>query len=97
MVLNNENGNNRMKDEDFFTSYLFRIATGFPTIHISGMSIRLQSRNYFIQGPKEGEWDTTDKHITIHLVKEPEHFDLLNKYYYFRGVALKKWYRLRKL
>lgn len=91
-----EGGNNRMLDEDFFTSYLFRVATGFPTIHISGMSIRLQARNYLIQGPHEGEWDTTAKHVTIHLVKEPEHFDLLNKYYYFRGIALKKWYRLRK-
>jgi len=94
-VILDELGQNRMLDEDFFTSYVFRTATGYPTIHISGMSIRLQARNYLIQGPHEGEWDTTDHHITIHLVKEPEQFDILNKYYYKRGIALKKWYRLR--
>lgn len=86
--------NDRMLDEDFFTSYVFRVATGYPTIHISGMSIRLQARNYLILGPHEGEWDTTNKHITIHLVKEPDQFDLLDTYYYYRGIALKKWYRL---
>merc|ERR1712151_1160442 len=83
---------NRMMDEDFFISHIFHEATCLPTIHVSGMSIRLYARDYEIRGPKEPEWDNTDYHVTIHLVKDAENFDMLDKFYYDKDGNLKKEY-----
>merc|ERR1712151_281888 len=85
---------NRMMGEDFFISHVFHEATCLPTIHVSGMSIRLKARDYEILGPIEAEWDKTKDHITIHLIKEPGNFDMLNKFYYEKNGPLQKKYRL---
>lgn len=83
---------NRMLDEDFFTSYVFQRATGYPTIHISGVSIRLFSRDYIIRGPREEEWDETENHITIHLAKTPSDFEMLEDFYYDEQGKLRQNY-----
>jgi len=82
----------RLLDEDFFMSYLFQRATGYPIIHVSGMSIRLFARKYHIRGPREEEWKRTKSHITIHLVKSPDDFAMLENFYYDTGRLREKFF-----
>ena len=85
---------NLMRAEDFFFSHVFHEATCLPTIHISGMSIRLQPKNNEIRGPREEEWDKTKNHVTIHFAKKPEHFDRLDSFYYDANGQFKPGYEL---
>ena len=85
---------NPMTDEDYFMSLTYQNATCLPSVHVSGMSIRLYKREYYFHGPEENEWDTTNRHITIHLVKSSIDFAMLQKFYYFDNGTLRDEYRL---
>jgi len=80
--------------EDYFTSLAYQNATCLPSLHVSGMAMGFHKRNYFFHGPVEGKWDTTKNHITIHLVKSPENFAMLQNFYYYDNYTLKDEYRL---